>query len=124
VAKAIYVEGLTVEGTESPPRLTIDGRPVAGLNIDDEGFFVVSSRPGLRASTLQELGADLVKCSPELSEHRLKLRDQHLAELKQGVSHWNQWRLQHPGTPPLLFGLDLSPNAILGPSTRWRPRSC
>jgi uncharacterized protein YjbI with pentapeptide repeats len=112
VAKASYVEGLTVEGDEFPPRLTIDGRPVDGLNVDDDGFFVVSNRPELRAKTLREIGREFVKCSPALSELRLKLRDQHVAELKQGVRHWNQWRLENPAIRPLLFGVDLRAGAI------------
>jgi hypothetical protein len=112
MAKASYVEGLTVEGDEFPPRLTIDGRPVDGLNVDDDGFFVVSNWPELRVKTLQEIGRHLVKFSPALREDRLELRDQHVAELKQGVSHWNQWRLKNPAIRPLLFGLDLRAGAI------------
>ena len=112
MAKASYVEGLTIEGDEFPPRLTIDGRPVDGLNVDDDGFFVVSNWPELRVKTLQEIGRHLVKFSPALRERRLELRDQHVAELKQGVSHWNQWRLKNPAIRPLLFGLDLRAGAI------------
>jgi uncharacterized protein YjbI with pentapeptide repeats len=111
VAKASYVEGLTVEGDEFPPRLTIDGRPVAGVNVDDEGFFVVSNGSTIRARTLQELGRHLVNGSPALRERRRALRDQHFAELQRGVRHWNQWRLENQATRPLLFGLDLRASA-------------
>jgi hypothetical protein len=107
MAKASYIEGLTIEGDERPPRLTIDGRPVDGLSIDDQGLFVLSNNAGFRAKTLREVGEHLVGGSKGLSDRRRDLRAQHVTELKQGVQHWNKWRLDHPEVRPLLFDTDL-----------------
>ena len=107
MAKASYFEGLTIEGDERPPRLTIDGRPVDGLSVDDQGVFTLSSQPECRSKTLLEVGARIVAGSKNLSTGRGALRALHLAELKQGVRHWNAWRLDSPGVRPLLFDADL-----------------
>ena len=111
MAKASYFEGLTIEGDERPPRLTIDGRPVDGLSVDNQGVFTLSSQPEFRSKTLAEVGAHLVAGSENLSQRRSALRALHLAELKQGVQHWNAWRLDNPGVRPLLFDTDLQREA-------------
>lgn len=107
MAKATYIEGLTVEGDEFPSRLTIDGRPVHGLSVDDRGLFALSGSAAFRAKTLREVGEHVVASFEGLSTRRRALRAEHLAQLKQGVQHWNSWRLDNPGIRPLLFDIDL-----------------
>ena len=39
---------------------------------------------------------------------------EHLDLLKQGVSHWNQWRRENPAIQPTLSGADLQDASLQG----------
>jgi hypothetical protein len=67
--KADYYKGLTIEGDEFPPRLTIDGNQVEGVAAD-QGGFLVSEHPGVKAKTLYELGQQIIDRSPQLKADR------------------------------------------------------
>jgi uncharacterized protein YjbI with pentapeptide repeats len=112
VSRADYHVGLTIEAHESPLKLAIDGRPVEGVTKDEAGLFSVSEYPDIKATTLYELGKEIIDHSPELKDARETIRDNHYAILKQGVEHWNNWRRTAPSTRPLLFGLDLRKEAL------------
>ena len=107
MSRADYYVGLTIEGDEFPPKLTIDGRQVEGVTTDEDGLFFVSERPEVRAKTLYQLGQQIIDRSPELKGNREAIRDDHLNILRRGVDHWNTWRRENPATRPLLFGADL-----------------
>jgi uncharacterized protein YjbI with pentapeptide repeats len=38
----------------------------------------------------------------------------HVAALRGGVDHWNEWRSQNPGVRPNLFEIDLSGRQLQG----------
>ena len=40
--------------------------------------------------------------------------EEHLAELKKGVKHWNQWRKDNPDVKPDLSGLDITSKGVVG----------
>jgi uncharacterized protein YjbI with pentapeptide repeats len=108
-----YYVGLTIEGDEFPPKLTIDGGRVESVTKDEDGLFFVSGRPEVKAKTLYQLGQQIIDCSPERKDNREAIRDAHLEILRRGVPHWNTWRRENPATRPLLFGADLR-TEILG----------
>ena len=112
MSRADYHVGLTIEAHESPLRLAIDGRPVEEVTKDEAGFFSVSEFPDVKATTLYELGKEIINHSSELKGARETIRDHHYEILKQGVEHWNNWRREAPSTRPLLFGLDLRKEAL------------
>jgi uncharacterized protein YjbI with pentapeptide repeats len=107
VSKADYDAGLTIEGDEFPPKLTIDGQLVEGVRRDKDGFFSVSEHPQMKARTLYELGQQIIDRSPELKHYREAIRNNHTRILSKGVEHWNTWRREAPSIRPLLFGADL-----------------
>ena len=105
MAIAEYYLGLTIEGDESPPKLTIDGRRFDVTKIDD--LFLVSGHPEIKANNLYELGQQIIDGSQEFQK-KLAIRDTHVEILRNGgVPHWNAWRREDPATRPLLFGADL-----------------
>lgn len=112
MATAEYYLGLTIEGDESPPKLTIDGRRVEGVTKDEDGLFSVSGRPEIKAKNLYQLGQQIIDCSQELKEKRVAIRDAHLEILRRGVPHWNGWRRENPATRPLLFKADLRKESL------------
>jgi uncharacterized protein YjbI with pentapeptide repeats len=107
MAIAAYYLGLTIEGDESSPRLTIDGRRAEGVTKDEDGLFSVSGHPETKAKNLYQLGQQIIDCSQELNKKRVAIKNGHLKILKRGVSHWNEWRRKNPATRPLLFKADL-----------------
>jgi hypothetical protein len=52
MSNAAYCVGLTIEGDEFPPKLTIDGRLVKGVTTDEDGHFLVSKCPEVKAKSL------------------------------------------------------------------------
>ena len=113
MSRADYYMGLTIEGDEFPPKLTIDGRRVEGVTKGEDGLFFVSESPGVGAENLLQLGQQIIDRSPELKDNREAIRECHLKILRRGVDHWNTWRRENPATRPLLFGSDLR-KEILG----------
>lgn len=111
MAKADHHKGLTVEGDEFPPRLTIDGRLVEGVAFD-QGECIVSEHPEVRGKTLFQLGQQIIERSNQLTTDRETIRNDHLNKLKNGVQQWNDWRRENPAIRPLLLEADLRKEAL------------
>lgn len=110
MSEPLYYEGLTIEFDSAERRLTIEGQRVP-IQVTD-GLFTSKDLPAVSATTLLQLARKIVDQSPELPRRRC-WRQRHEETLKhEGVNGWNRWRRANPEVRPILYGVNLSREAL------------
>jgi Pentapeptide repeats (8 copies) len=101
---AFYHKGLTIEFDSSVPRVAIDGNAIQE-HVDE--LFLPSEPLAEKIKAIKQRVQEIIEHRPELKKREATKQD-HIAILKKGVKHWNQWRRENPGVRPLLYDTDLS----------------